>query len=54
VHQVHFSNRQGIKDDEWLQEIGRRRWVVLTKDKNFRRRPLELDAILTGGVRAFF
>jgi len=27
---------------------------VLTKDKNFRRRPLELDAILVGNVRAFF
>jgi len=54
VHQDHFDKRQGIKDDEWLQEIGERGWVVLTKDKSFRRRPVELDAILLGNVRAFF
>ena len=54
VHQTHFAGRQGIKDDEWLREIGRKGWVVLTKDKNFKRRPLERDAILAGGIRAFF
>lgn len=54
VHQTHFGNRQGVKDEEWLHEIGERGWVVLTKDKNFRRRPIELDAILVGKVRAFF
>ena len=54
VHQVHFANRQGIKDNEWLRELGQRGWIVLTKDKNFKRRPLELEALLAGGVRAFF
>jgi hypothetical protein len=54
VHLVHFAHRQGIKDDEWLRDIGQRGWIVLTKDKNFKRRPLELEAILAGGVRAFF
>jgi predicted nuclease of predicted toxin-antitoxin system len=54
VHQAHFSNRQGIQDAEWLLEIGQRGWVVLTKDKNFKRRPLEREAILAGGIRAFF
>lgn len=54
VHQTHFIKRQGIKDDEWLREIGQRGWIVLTKDKNFKRRPLEREAILTAGVRAFF
>lgn len=45
VHQTHFIKRQGIKDDEWLREIGQRGWIVLTKDKNFKRRPLEREAI---------
>jgi predicted nuclease of predicted toxin-antitoxin system len=53
-HQSHFERRQGIKDEEWLREIGERGWVVLTKDKNFKRRPLERGAILAGGIRAFF
>jgi predicted nuclease of predicted toxin-antitoxin system len=54
VHQEHFASQQGIQDAEWLGEIGRRGWIVLTKDKNFKRRPLERDAILNGGIRAFF
>jgi predicted nuclease of predicted toxin-antitoxin system len=54
VHQSYFVNQQGIKDAEWLKQIGQRDWVVLTKDKNFKRRPLERDAILAGRIRAFF
>ena len=54
IHQTHFANRQGVKDEEWLREIAQQGWVVLTKDKNFKRRPLEREAILAGRVRAFF
>jgi hypothetical protein len=54
VHQLHFSGRQGIKDEDWLLEIADREWVVLAKDKNFKRRHLQREAILAGGIRAFF
>ena len=37
----------------WLRAIGDRRWILLTKDKNIRRRPLEVEAIINAGVRAF-
>lgn len=46
----HFA---GEEDVEWLPAIGARDWVLLTKDKDIRRRPLEIDAILNSHVRAF-
>lgn len=51
VHDDRFP--QDAKDEEWLQEAGRLHWVVLTKDREIKRRKLELDALLTGGVRTF-
>jgi hypothetical protein len=44
---------QGLKDETWLRDVGRRGWVVLMKDDAIRRRPLERDALIGGGVRAF-
>jgi hypothetical protein len=46
----HFA---GKDDVEWLPAIGERGWILLTKDKDIRRRPLEIEAILNAGVRAF-
>lgn len=46
----HFA---GAADVEWLPVIGARGWVLLTKDKEIRRRPLKIEAILRAGVRAF-
>jgi hypothetical protein len=46
----HFPGRPDV---EWLPLIGERGWVRLTKDKDIRRRPLEIEAILTARVRAF-
>jgi len=46
----HFA---GNDDVEWLPPIGERGWVLLTKDKDIRRRPLEVEAILNARVRAF-
>lgn len=54
VHRQHFADQPGIPDHEWISEIAKHGWVVLTKDKNFKRRELERQAIMTGGVRAFF
>lgn len=41
------------EDAIWLPEVGRRGWVVLTKDKWIRRRANEIEALRTAGVAAF-
>ncbi len=43
----------GTKDVDWLPNVGAVGWVLITKDKNIRRRPLELQALTQSGVRAF-
>ncbi len=44
---------QKLDDEEWLQEAGKRNWVVLMKDAAIRRRPIEREALSHAGVRAF-
>jgi len=44
---------QGLADEEWLSEAGRRGWIVLMKDARVRYRPAQLDAVSTFAVRAF-
>jgi hypothetical protein len=36
VHHDHF--RSGVPDTEWLPVIGGKKWIVLTKDRQIRRR----------------
>lgn len=40
-------------DDVWLEVIGRRRLVVITRDKKIRYRPVEKQAWVTHKVRGF-
>lgn len=47
----HFP--RGTEDEIWLQEVGRKQWVVLTRDKRIRYRQLERLALQLAGVRAF-
>ena len=51
VHDEFFP--QDAKDEVWLGEVGRRGWVVLTKDKHIRYRQVEIQALLAAKVRAF-
>ena len=51
VHDDYFQ--QDAKDEVWLADVGKRGWIVLTKDKNIRYRPVELQALLLAKVRAF-
>ncbi len=44
---------QKLDDEEWLEEAGKRNWVVLMKDAAIRRRPTEREALSRAGVRAF-
>lgn len=45
---------EGAQDIDWLPEVGRRGWIVLTKDQRIRRRPVERDAFVDARVRGFF
>lgn len=40
-------------DDEWLPEVGRRGWLVLTRDKRIRYKRNEQDAVMQAGVGLF-
>jgi predicted nuclease of predicted toxin-antitoxin system len=51
IHDRHFA--QDARDAEWLPEVGRQGWVVLTKDHHIRTRQVELIALLSAGVAAF-
>jgi ribonucleotide monophosphatase NagD (HAD superfamily) len=51
IHDQHFP--KAAKDTEWLPEVRRRRWVVLTKDHHIRTRQNELVALLSAGVAPF-
>jgi len=48
---AHFA--AGTADETWLQDVGRREWVVLTKDQRIRRREAEFQALLAANVAAF-
>lgn len=51
LHDDHFS--QDAQDQVWLTEVGKRDWVVLTKDKHIRYRAVETNALMSAKVRAF-
>lgn len=48
---AHFA--EGTPDQEWLADVGRRGWVVITKDQRIRRRQAEFRALLAANVAAF-
>ncbi len=39
IHDDHFQS--DAKDEEWLGEVGRRGWIILTNDKKIRYRSNE-------------
>src|SRR5262245_39472874 len=51
VHDDHFSS--STIDEEWLSEVGRQGWIVLTKDARIRYREIERTALMNAGVGAF-
>lgn len=51
IHITHFD--MGALDVEWLPEVGRRGWVVVTKDKRISRNTLEVEALRNAEVGAF-
>ena len=51
VHDDKFP--KDCADVDWLPVVGREGWVVITRDKNIRRKPNELQAFKTANVVAF-
>ena len=51
VHNDHFL--QDARDEIWLPEVGKRGWVVLTKDDRIRYRPTERAAVISARVALF-
>lgn len=51
VHSAHFKHDE--QDRVWLPMVGERGWVVLTKDRQIRTRPLELQAVIQNQVALF-
>lgn len=51
VHIDHFA--QAATDTEWIPEVGARNWVLITKDQNIRRNPLERAAYEAAKLRGF-
>jgi PIN like domain len=52
VHADHFADDE--KDEVWLAAVGKRGWVVISKDDAIRRRETERRALIKARVRAFF
>ena len=51
VHDDEFE--PDARDVDWLQAVGQRGWVVLTKDARIRTNALERGALLSANVAAF-
>ena len=51
IHDDHFKKDE--EDHVWLNEVGGRGWVILTKDQRLRYRPLEIAALRSSNARVF-
>jgi hypothetical protein len=51
AHDDHFA--QNARDEHWIPNVAARGWVILTKDKNIRRRHSEREATLLAEARMF-
>jgi hypothetical protein len=48
-HRDHF--RHDARDEEWLEEVGRRGWVAITHNSRIRYTPNEKEAVIRHRVR---
>jgi predicted nuclease of predicted toxin-antitoxin system len=52
--EIHDDNfKQDALDEDWLPLTAQRGWIVLTKDENIGRNPLEIEAIKASSARVF-
>jgi hypothetical protein len=50
-HDDHFPD--DTADTAWIQEVGRRKWIILTADQRVRYNPPEKAALLASGTYTF-
>lgn len=48
---VPFESARSL--ETWLEIVGEKKWIVLTRDKMIGRRKLQLDALFNAKVKAF-
>ena len=51
IHDDHFP--QDAKDEDWLPGVGKRGWIVLTKDSRIAKRTSERLAVANANIRMF-
>ncbi len=51
-HDDHFP--QTALDFEWISKCGEMNWVVISRDKNIKKNPLEREALIRAGIATFF
>ena len=47
----HFD--QDASDSQWLAEVGKRGWIILSKDKHLRHNHIEIIELLRSGTHSF-
>ena len=51
LHKEYFAEDE--RDEVWLPDVAQRGWIILTRDKRIRRRPIEKQALIASGAKAF-
>lgn len=51
LHTDHFA--EDAPDTEWLPEVGKRGWIILTKDNHIHRNQIEIAALLKSATASF-
>ncbi len=54
VHRPADHFERGTPDVEWITIVGRKGWLLLTKDRAIARKPAELAIFVKARARAFF
>ena len=47
----HFD--EDTPDEVWIPDVGKRGWIILSKDKNIRRNQIEIVQLLQSGTHSF-
>jgi hypothetical protein len=50
-HDDHFG--ADTRDEEWIEEIGRRGWIAVSRDARIRYSPLALSVLMESGTQLF-
>ena len=51
-HLANFDKEE--LDDVWIRECAKKRWVIVTSDKNIENDPVNRQAVIESGARIFF